>query len=200
MFVPREGIFIREGGLGDSCFFSASWQQGDLCPPCPDKNSSTSVRREPNIGVRRSRTAMGDCCISMPTMFSVPGGTPSAGIAKGDAPLASFLPYLSRSKDRVGGFGGRSAPVGRGRRRRPIGPSRRDRRSPPARVSGQKRQAGRRPAREKGGKAAHPRPRQRTPIPACAASAKKKEEGKTRSFKKMPVKCLGCLAKRPVLG
>ena len=35
------------------------------------------------------------------------------GIAKGDAPLASFLPYLSRSKDRVGGFGGRSAPVGR---------------------------------------------------------------------------------------
>ena len=35
------------------------------------------------------------------------------GIAKGDAPLASFLPYLSRSKDRVGGSGGRSAPVGR---------------------------------------------------------------------------------------
>ncbi len=86
-------------------FFSASWQQGDLCLLYPDKNSSTSVRREPNIGVRRSRTAMGDCCISMPTMFSVPGGTPSAGIAKGDAPLASFLPYLSRSKDRVGGRG-----------------------------------------------------------------------------------------------
>ena len=45
--------------------------------------------------------------------FSLGGGGYPRGIAKGDAPLASFLPYLSRSKDRVGGSGGRSAPVGR---------------------------------------------------------------------------------------
>ena len=64
-------------------FFSASWQWGDFCLPCPDKNSSTSVRREPNIGVRRSRTALGDRCISMPTMFSVPGGTPVGGDCQG---------------------------------------------------------------------------------------------------------------------
>ena len=64
-------------------FFSASWQWGDFCLPCPDKNSSTSVRREPNIGVRRSRTAMSDRCISMPTMFSVPGGTPVGGDCQG---------------------------------------------------------------------------------------------------------------------
>ena len=64
-------------------FFSASWQWGDPCLPCPDKNSSTSVRREPNIGVRRSRTALGDRCIPMPTMFSVPGGTPVGGDCQG---------------------------------------------------------------------------------------------------------------------
>ena len=60
--------------------------------------------------------------------FSLGGEGYPRGIAKGDAPLASFLPYLSRSKDRVGGSGGRSAPVGRagrspatveGRRSRP---------------------------------------------------------------------------------
>ena len=64
--------------------------------------------------------------------FSLGGVGYPRGIAKGDAPLASFLPYLSRSKDRVGGSGGRSAPVGRagrspatgeGRRRRPKGVS-----------------------------------------------------------------------------
>ena len=43
--------------------------------------------------------------------FSLGGEGYPRGIAKGDAPLASFLPYLSRSKDRVGGSGGRSAPV-----------------------------------------------------------------------------------------
>ena len=80
---PVRGFLSGKEGLGDSCFFSASWQQGDLCPPCPDKNSSTSVRREPNIGVRRSRTALGDRCISMPTMFSVPGGTPVGGDCQG---------------------------------------------------------------------------------------------------------------------
>ena len=64
-------------------FFSASWQYSFPCLPCPDKNSSTSVRREPNIGVRRSRTTMGDRCISMPTMFSVPGGTPVGGDCQG---------------------------------------------------------------------------------------------------------------------
>ena len=45
--------------------------------------------------------------------FSLGGEGYPRGIAKGDAPLASFLPYLSRSKDRVGGSGGRSAPAGR---------------------------------------------------------------------------------------
>src|SRR5699024_3925198 len=59
-------------------------------------------------------------------------------IAKGDAPLASFLPYLSRSKDRVGGSGGRSAPVGRAGRSPATSPSRRDYQFPPARDSGQK--------------------------------------------------------------
>ena len=70
------GFLSGKGILVIPTFFSASWQCSDLYWPCPDKNSSTSVRREPNIGVRRSRTALGDRCISMPTMFSVPGGTP----------------------------------------------------------------------------------------------------------------------------
>ena len=81
--------------------------------------------------------------------FSLGGEGYPRGIAKGDAPLASFLPYLSRSKDRVGGFGGRSAPVGRGRQRRPTSLSRRDHRFPPARASGQNRQAAHRAARER---------------------------------------------------
>ena len=42
--------------------------------------------------------------------FSLGGGGYPRGIAKGDAPLASFLPYLSRSKDRVGGGPGGDAP------------------------------------------------------------------------------------------
>ena len=67
--------------------------------------------------------------------FSLGGVGYPRGIAKGDAPLASFLPYLSRSKDRVGGAGGRSAPVGRSRRRWPTSLSRRDYRFPPARGS-----------------------------------------------------------------
>ena len=91
---PVRGFLSGRGALVAAVYSSASWQWGDFCLPCPDKNSSTSVRREPNIGVRRSRTTMGDRCISMPTMFSVPGGTPSAGIAKG-SPLAGFLGTLS---------------------------------------------------------------------------------------------------------
>ena len=67
--------------------------------------------------------------------FSLGGEGYPRGIAKGDAPLASFLPYLSRSEDRVGGAGGRSAPVGRSRRRWPTGLSRRDYQFPPARGS-----------------------------------------------------------------
>ena len=70
--------------------------------------------------------------------FSLGGEGYPRGIAKGDAPLASFLPYLSRSKDRVGGAGGRSAPVRRGRQRRPKGTFPENYRFPPARVSGQK--------------------------------------------------------------
>ena len=139
-------------------FFSASWQWGDLCLPYPDKNSSTSVRREPNIGVRWSRTALGDRCIPMPTMFSVPGGTPSAGIAKG-SPLAGFLGTLSPQKEFPWGSGGRSAPVYGRRAAGPLG---------------------------SGGEAAHPvsqrlpvptRPRQRAKIgrraagPRCGGSA-----------------------------
>ena len=72
---------------------------------------------------------MGDCCTPEPTMFSVPGGTPSAGIAKG-SPLAGFLGTLSPQKEFPWGSGGRSAPgkngragqrpaTGEGRRRRP---------------------------------------------------------------------------------
>ena len=80
-------------------FFSASWQWGDFCLPCPDKNSSTSVRREPNIGVRRSRTTMGDRCISMPTMFSVPGGTPVGRGRRGISP--AWLSGNSFSTERV---------------------------------------------------------------------------------------------------
>ena len=107
---PVRGFFSGKGILVIPSFFSASWQWGDSCLPGPDKNSSTSVRREPNIGVRRSRTALGDRCISEPTMFSVPGGTPSAGIAKGD-PLAGFLGTLSPQKEFPWGAGGRSAPA-----------------------------------------------------------------------------------------
>ena len=97
-------------GLGDFCFLLCILAVGDSCLPCPDKNSSTSVRREPNIGVRRSRTTMGDRCTPEPTMFSVPGGTPSAGIAKG-SPLAGFLGTLSPQKEFPWGSGGRSAPA-----------------------------------------------------------------------------------------
>ncbi len=70
------GFLSGRGALVVAVFFSASGQWGDFCLPCPDKNSSTSVRREPNIGVRRSRTTMGGRCTPEPTMFSVPGGTP----------------------------------------------------------------------------------------------------------------------------
>ena len=80
-------------------FFSASWQWGDSCLPCPDKNSSTSVRREPNIGVRRSRTTMGDRCTPMPTMFSVPGGTPVGRGRRGISP--AWLSGNSFSTERV---------------------------------------------------------------------------------------------------
>ena len=80
---PVRGFLSGCGALVTAVYSSASWQWGDPYLLCPDKNSSTSVRREPNIGVRRSRTTMGDRCISEPTMFSVPGGTPSAAIAKG---------------------------------------------------------------------------------------------------------------------
>ena len=77
------GFLSGKGALVTAVFFSASWQWGDFCLLYPDKNSSTSVRREPNIGVRRSRAALGDRCISMPTMFSVPGGTPVGGDCQG---------------------------------------------------------------------------------------------------------------------
>ena len=80
-------------------FFSASWQWGDPCLLYPDKNSSTSVRREPNIGVRRSRTALGDRCIPMPTMFSVPGGTPVGRGRRGISP--AWLSGNSFSTERV---------------------------------------------------------------------------------------------------
>ena len=53
---------------------------------------------------------MGDRCTPEPTMFSVQGGTPSAGIAKG-SPLAGFLGTLSPQKEFPWGSGGRSAPV-----------------------------------------------------------------------------------------
>ena len=92
--------------------------------------------------------------------FSLGGGGYPRGIAKGDAPLASFLPYLSRSKDRVGGFGGRSAPAyGRAGRSPATAEGRRSR--PQARLAettvpirprqrAENRQAGQRPARQKG--------------------------------------------------
>ena len=138
-------------------FFSASWQYSVPCLPRPDKNSSTSVRREPNIGVRRSRTTMGDRCISMPTMFSVPGGTPSAGIAKG-SPLAGFLGTLSPQKEFPWGSGGRSAPAYGRRAAGPHGsggaaahprPWQRASGSHLPASAGKKRQAGRRPTRER---------------------------------------------------
>ena len=91
----------------------ASW----IGTPVPDEALPPSDRGE------RSET------------FSLGGGGYPRGIAKGDAPLASFLPYLSRSKDRVGGSGGRSAPVGRGRQRRPKGIFPENYRFPPARGS-----------------------------------------------------------------
>ena len=121
------GFLSGCGALVTAVFFSASWQWGDLCLPCPDKNSSTSVRREPNIGVRRSRTAMGDCCTPEPTMFSVPGGTPVGRGWRGISP--AWLSGDSFSIERVT-LGVRGA-------ERP-------------RI----RQAGRRPARQKGGEAA----------------------------------------------
>ena len=94
-------------------------------------------------------------------------GRPRAGEVPRGAwpPLASFLPDLSRSKDRAWGSGGRSAPVygrraagphgRRAARRRPKGTLPENYRSPPARVS----------PGETGGSAAHPRPRQKTTDP-----------------------------------
>ena len=125
-------------------FFSASWQQGDLCLLYPDKNSSTSVRREPNIGVRWSRTALGDRCIPMPTMFSVPGGTPVGRGRRGISP--AWLSGDSFSIERVTlGVRGAERPRLReaarraarqwGRRRRPKGTSPENYRFPPARVN-----------------------------------------------------------------
>ena len=96
---PVRGFLSGCGALVAAVFFSASWQWGDFCLPCPDKNSSTSVRREPNIGVRRSRTALGDRCISMPTMFSVPGGTPVGRGRRGISP--AWLSGNSFSIERV---------------------------------------------------------------------------------------------------
>ena len=93
------GFLSGRGALVAAVFFSASWQWGDLCLPCPDKNSSTSVRREPNIGVRGSRTALGDRCTSEPTMFSVPGGTPVGGGWRGISP--AWLSGNSFSIERV---------------------------------------------------------------------------------------------------
>ena len=126
-------------------FFSAFWQWGDFCLPCPDKNSSTSVRREPNIGVRRSRTTLGDRCISMPTMFSVPGGTPVGGDCQGIS--LGWLSGNSFSTERVplGVWGtecphitggpGAARPRERGRRRRPKSVFPKNYQFPPARVS-----------------------------------------------------------------
>ena len=142
--MPREGIFIREGSLGDCCFLLCILAVGDSCLPCPDKNSSTSVRREPNIGVRRSRTALGDRCISMPTMFSVPGGTPVGRGRRGISP--AWLSGNSFSTERVPlGVRGAERPRLReaarraarqwGRRRRPKGASPENYRFPPARVN-----------------------------------------------------------------
>ena len=127
------------GALVTTVFFSASWQWGDPCLPRPDKNSSTSVRREPNIGVRRSRTTMGDRCISMPTMFSVPGGTPVGGDCLGFS--LGWLSGNSFSTERVplGVWGTECPHINR--------------------------QAGRRPARQRGGGAAHKPASQRPPIP-----------------------------------
>ena len=126
-----------------SVFFSASWQWGDFYLLYPDKNSSTSVRREPNIGVRRSRTALGDRCIPMPTMFSVPGGTPVGRGRRGISP--AWLSGNSFSTERVPlGVWGTECPhknrqAGRrpareGRRSRPPPFSAEDYRFPPARV------------------------------------------------------------------
>ena len=136
---PVRGFLSGRGPLVTAVYFSASWQWGDFCLPCPDKNSSTSVRREPNIGVRRSRTALGDRCISMPTMFSVPGGTPVGGDCQGIS--LGWLSGNSFSTERV--------PLGvRGAERPHIN-----------------RQAGRRPARQRGGGAVHKPASQRPPIP-----------------------------------
>ena len=93
------GFLSGCGALVTTVYFSASWQYSFPCLPCPDKNSSTSVRREPNIGVRRSRTALGDRCTPEPTMFSVPGGTPVGRGRRGISP--AWLSGNSFSTERV---------------------------------------------------------------------------------------------------
>ena len=137
------GFLSGKGALVTAVFFSASWQWGDFCPPCPDKNSSTSVRREPNIGVRRSRTAMGDCCISMPTMFSVPGGTPvgrgrrgiSLGWLSGNSFSIERVPLGVRGAERPRLRETGRRPARQRRRSRPPSPSAEGHRFPPARGS-----------------------------------------------------------------
>ena len=168
------GFLSGRGALVTAVFFSASWQWGDLCLPCPDKNSSTSVRREPNIGVRRSRTTMGDRCISMPTMFSVPGGTPVGRGRRGISPAwlsgNSFsterVPLGVRGAERPRLREGRAQPGhGRGGAAAHPRPRQRATDSHPPASAGQKRQAGHRPARQKGGEAAYKPASQRLPIP-----------------------------------
>ena len=110
------------------------WRPGDLSIKTHDKERFSVVASWMGTPVPDEALPPSDRGERSET-FSLGGGGYPRGIAKGDAPLASFLPYLSRSKDRVGGSGGRSAPVGRAGRSPATSPSRRDYQFPPARAS-----------------------------------------------------------------
>ena len=109
---------------------------------------------------------MGDRCISMPTMFSVPGGTPVGGDCQGLS--LGWLSGDSFSIERVT-LGARGAERPRIREGPPKAAQRYLSGKLPIptrpRQRAKNREAGRRPARQKGGEAAYKPASQRLSIP-----------------------------------
>src|SRR5699024_3925199 len=83
-------------------------------------------------------------------------------LPRGMPPWRAFSPIFRGRKIGSGGPGGEAPPSGGPGAARPQARLAETISSHPPATAGKNRQAGRRPARQKGGEAAHPRPRQRT--------------------------------------